>query len=125
MIIRFYFFLLSEDIEISFSKKRYRASVQVTARPGTSVVTVRARAGISRVHYTILSVNSKPYNDKTSLFDMNPATGTAFTIICLAFSSFSQLILCNKHGAFTNAIQLTFFWYEQHPEFYKLLETQK
>lgn len=69
---------IPEDIAISFSKKRYRSSVQITAPPGTSILTVRASARNSRrvFHYSIASVNKKPYNDKTAFFEVNPSTGT-------------------------------------------------
>lgn len=69
---------IPEDIAISFSKKRYRSSVQITAPPGTSILTVRARARNSRrvFHYSIVSVNKKPYNDKAAFFEVNPSTGT-------------------------------------------------
>ena len=72
-----YLIILAEDISISFSKKRYRASVQFTAPLGTSVVTVRANAGNSKnsVHYYIVSVNGKPFNANTALFDMDPVIG--------------------------------------------------
>lgn len=77
------FIILSEDILISFSKKRYRASVEVTAPLGTSIVTVRASAGKSNrpVHYYIASVNGKPYNAETALFDMDPVIGIYNTFI--------------------------------------------
>ena len=62
---------------ISFSKKRYRASVQVAAPLGTSIVTVRASAGKSNrpVIYHIASVNSNLYNAETALFDMDSTIG--------------------------------------------------
>ena len=71
---------LSEDIVISFSKKRYRTSVPVTARLGTSIVTVQASARNSQesIHYSISSVNSKRYGDKTALFQMDPVSGSVF-----------------------------------------------
>ena len=62
---------------ISFSKRRYRASVQVTAALGTSIVTVRASAGNSNrpVHYYIALVNNKLYNAEKALFDMDSTIG--------------------------------------------------
>jgi len=76
---------ISENILISFSKKRYRASVEVTAPIGTSIVTVRASAGKSNrpVHYYIASVNNKRYNAKTAFFDVDSVTG-----ICKLFGNF-------------------------------------
>ena len=80
-LISFSFLFFQEDIAISFSKKRYRATVHVTAQPDTSIVTVRANAGNfqSPVHYSVVSVNGKPYNEKTSLFEMDPVTGTVLS----------------------------------------------
>ena len=78
--------ILSEDIVISFSKRRYRASVQVTAPIGTSIVTVRASAGKSNraVHYYIASVNSKLYNTEKALFDMDSTIGI-YDVLTLNF----------------------------------------
>lgn len=90
--------ILSEDISISFSKKRYRASVQVTAPLGTSIVTVRASSGNSKspVHYYIASVNGKPFNAKTALFDMDPVTGIYNIFIQTSFVNKLSLVVHYK-----------------------------
>ena len=72
-----YFFFL-EDIVLSFSKRRYRASLSTRARPGTTVVTVRAKTKSRHipVRYSVLSVNDKPYSKKTALFTVDQVTGS-------------------------------------------------
>ena len=84
---------VSDDVVISFSKKRYRATVSVTSRPGTSIVTVQASTGNSQiaVHYAILSVNRKPYSGKTPLFGMDSVRGTVCTITFVKISYPIQL----------------------------------
>ena len=84
---------VSDDVVISFSKKRYRATVPVTSRPGTSIVTVQASTGNSQiaVHYAILTINRKPYSGKTTLFGMDSVTGTVCTITFVEISSHIQL----------------------------------
>lgn len=88
-----FFRFVSDDVVVSFSKKRYRATVPVTSRPGTSIVTVQASTGNTQiaVHYSILSVNRKPYSGKTTLFGMESVTGTVCTITFVTFSSPVQL----------------------------------
>ena len=85
-----FFRFVSDDVVVSFSKKRYRATVPVTSRPGTSIVTVQASTGNTQiaVHYSILSVNRKPYSGKTTLFGMESVTGTVYCMynsICYDF----------------------------------------
>lgn len=62
---------------ISFLKKRYRTSVEVTAPVGTSIITVHASTGNSKrsLRYYIVSVNGKRVNAKSTLFDMDPVIG--------------------------------------------------
>lgn len=77
------FIFLLEDIVLSFSKRRYRASLSTRAGPGTTVVTVRAKTK-SRyipVRYSVLSVNDKPYSKKTALFTVDQVTGSWFSCI--------------------------------------------
>ena len=84
---------VTDDVVISFSKKRYRATVAVTSRPGTSIVTVQASTGNTQiaVYYAILSVNRKPYSGKTTLFGMDSVTGTVCTITFVKISFPIQL----------------------------------
>lgn len=89
---------------ISFSKRRYNASVEATAPPGTSIITVHANTGNSKrsLRYYIISVNGKRVRAKTrTRFDMDPEIGN----VEILFDFLAQPMTLAYHDNRTNVMK--------------------